>query len=419
VRPDSGQAPPRPAAGTDEGLDLAQELLSGFASRTGLSRPEGAAGRYLWTDAFAVFALLGLYRARGDPAHLDWSLRLVDLVHNTLGRYRSDDPRSGWISGLDEEHGARRPTFGGLRIGKPLPERQLGEPYHDNLEWERDGQYFHYLTKWMHALDRVAVVTGDRQYLLWAIDLARVARRACVYREAGRLRMYWKMNVELTRPAVSTMGQLDPLDGYVTFTRLQATSRAMLGSTDSGLAAGQAELAAICRGMSWATSDALGIGGLLADGGLLASLMASGAARDDGLLEHALRDAEAGLAMLAARAPHAEPPEQRLAFRELGLSIGLQAIPQVRSAIRAAMSRFGSAASLLHRVATLEHFTPLGRRLEQTWRLPASRSSTLWAEHRDINDVMLAMSLVPAEYLLSEGYDAGGSASARRLRSLA
>ena len=76
-------------------------------------------------------------------------------MHHVLGRHRDDDPRRGWISGLSEEEGERHPTRGGLRIGKPLNEREPDEPADSQLEWEQDGQYFHYLTKWMHALYRM------------------------------------------------------------------------------------------------------------------------------------------------------------------------------------------------------------------------------------------------------------------------
>jgi hypothetical protein len=80
---------------------------------------------------------------------------------HTLGRHRPADPRQGWISGLDEPEGERHPTRGGLRIGKPLPERGPRERYDPQLEWDSDGQYFHYLTQWMHALHRVSQETGD------------------------------------------------------------------------------------------------------------------------------------------------------------------------------------------------------------------------------------------------------------------
>src|SRR5438132_1416877 len=128
--------------------DEAARLMAAFAERTGVgsARPQQ---RYLWTDAFAVCNFLGL----GRP---DLALSLVDGVHHTLGRHRPDDARRGWLSGLPEPEGEAHPTKGGLRIGKKLPERTASERYDDALEWDRDGQYFHYLTQWMHALDQVS-----------------------------------------------------------------------------------------------------------------------------------------------------------------------------------------------------------------------------------------------------------------------
>ena len=104
---------------------------------------------------------------------------------------------------------------------KPERTRQPGEPLDENLEWDRDGQYFHYLTKWMHALNRVSRVTGDPSYLRWAMELAQAAHARFVYLPpaGGRKRMYWKMSIDLTRPLVPSMGQHDPLDGLVTYMR--------------------------------------------------------------------------------------------------------------------------------------------------------------------------------------------------------
>ena len=104
---------------------------------------------------------LELHRQTGDEEYKDLALRLVDQVHHVLGRHREDDTRTGWISGLSEEEGRRHPTAGGLRIGKGMNERNPREPYDERLEWDRDGQYYHYLTKWMHALNRVSRVTGN------------------------------------------------------------------------------------------------------------------------------------------------------------------------------------------------------------------------------------------------------------------
>lgn len=56
--------------------------------------------------------------------------------------------------------------------------------YDPRLEWERDGQYFHYLRKWMHALHCTSRVTGDGQYDLWARELAQAAHQTFVYQPA-------------------------------------------------------------------------------------------------------------------------------------------------------------------------------------------------------------------------------------------
>ena len=97
---------------------MIQEVMIEFARRTGLSPAAKSPRRYLWADAFAVCNYLGLYGRTGDQKYRDLALDLVDQVHHTLGRYREDDPRSGWISGRGEREGERHPTIGGLRIGK-------------------------------------------------------------------------------------------------------------------------------------------------------------------------------------------------------------------------------------------------------------------------------------------------------------
>src|SRR5262245_5533173 len=139
------------------------ELMSAFAERTGLTseRPQQ---RYLWTDSFAVCNFLGLSRATGDERYEALALRLIERVHTVLGRHRADDRRSGWISRLGEREALEHPTQGGLRIGKKLPERGPADPLDERLEWDRDGQYFHYLTKWMLALDLVARATREPRF---------------------------------------------------------------------------------------------------------------------------------------------------------------------------------------------------------------------------------------------------------------
>ena len=104
---------------------------------------------------------------------------------------------------LSPDEGERHPTIGGLRIGKTLPERAVTEPYNEQREWDRDGQYYHYLTKWMHALNRVSRVTGDPAYLTRAIELARAAHAGFTHEApaAGPKRMYWKMSIRSYPPS--------------------------------------------------------------------------------------------------------------------------------------------------------------------------------------------------------------------------
>ena len=155
-----------------ESISMIGEIMAGFAERTGLAEGCGPPRRYLWTDAFAVCNLIWLARATGEKAYLELARRLVAQTHHTLGRHRGDDPRTGWLSGLSGAKAEARPTAGGLRIGKALPERGSHDPFDQRLEWERDGQYFHYLTKWMHALDQLARTTGEAHLNAWARELA-------------------------------------------------------------------------------------------------------------------------------------------------------------------------------------------------------------------------------------------------------
>lgn len=155
-------------------IEHAVALMEGFGQRTGLTSQQDPR-RYLWTDAFAVCNFLALARATGNERYTELALRMVDQVHHSLGKQRTDNSARGWISGLSEPEGEAHPTRGGLRIGKALPERRPDESFDQQLEWERDGQYFHYLTKWTHALDQVARSTGEPRYRRWASELALTA----------------------------------------------------------------------------------------------------------------------------------------------------------------------------------------------------------------------------------------------------
>jgi hypothetical protein len=368
----------------------ARSLMRAFADDTGLTGG-GVVTRYLWTDAHAVCNFLALEAATGDSDFGRLAAALADQVHTVLGRHRPDDARSGWISGLEEEEGRRRPTAGGLRIGKPRPERAVDAPYDERAEWEQDGQYYHYLTKWMHALRQLCRATGEDRYLDWAVELARVA--ASAFRApAGPPRLFWKMSIDLSYPLVPSSGLHDPLDGLVTALTLEAaTAVADSASNENGpLQETITDLERMCRGGRWETGDPLGIGGLLFDAGRLAQLPRNGS--HDSLLTEILDAAIVGLGAWLRSAPLSPPAWQRLGFRELGLAIGLHGVE--------VMYRQGLPAPLVSRLDTLTRQSGTGSAIEEFWLDPANRRQLTWADHRDISAVMLATSLLPDGFLV-------------------
>ncbi len=378
----------------------ATALMTSFAERTS---SVGLEQRYLWTDAFAVCNLLGLCRVTGDARFAESALRLVDRVHHVLGRYREDDARSGWISGLEETEGERHPTQRGLRIGKKLPERGLLEPFDERLEWERDGQYFHYLTRWMHALDQTARARGTPHFNVWARELA-VAAHAAFCRDvdgSGTPRMVWKMSTDLSRPLVLSKGQHDAVDGLVTTVELETTAQ-LLGCASSGpnLQAVAEDYARLTSLSTLETMDPLGLGGLLMDAGRVAQLLCLGTpeltAPLEGLVEALLQAAITGLSLYSREKDLLQPAEDRLAFRELGLAIGLSVVPLLRGDVESRAKLPSAASSSLR---ALGPYTALGTAIESFWSEPAHQRNRTWRQHRDINEVMLATSLVPRGYL--------------------
>lgn len=374
----------------DARVRTAIELMDVFAERTGLTsdRPPQ---RYLWTDAFAVCNYLGLERATGDARYRQLALRLVDQVHHVLGRHRADERRTGWISGLGDSDAQNHPTQSGLRIGKKLPERGPKETIDENLEWDRDGQYFHYLTKWMQALDLVARTTGDQRFSRWARELAAKSYAGFSYAPpgGGPPRLYWKMSIELTRPLVPSMGQHDPLDGFVTFVQLQTTPATLASPPllDKEIAG----LASMMQGRDWTTSDPLGLGALLIDAYRVQELLQQGAPIKPELLEQLLEPAAAGLSAYAKQDELKQPASTRLAFRELGLAIGLQAAERTRKAL---LEPHASPDPRKQLDAILRHVS-LRTDIETFWLNAPNRRAQSWTEHQDINEVMLATSLAP------------------------
>jgi hypothetical protein len=367
--------------------------MHAFAERTGVVG-DAPPRRYLWTDAFAVCNFLAL-------GETDLAERLVEQVHAILGRHREDDDRRGWIGGLDEETATVHPTRGGLRIGKPLPERAPDEWIDNDLEWERDGQYFHYLTKWMHALDQLARGTANADAGRWARELAQSAHRAFTYSPipGGPQRMYWKMRIDLSAPLVTSMGQHDPLDGLITYLQLRTHRPTQRVGHGPELDGELREMATIVAGTNLLTDDPLGIGGLLADAYRLAQLLRVRPG-DNPLLGLVVGAAANGLSRYLSTQPFSQPTSHRLAFRELGLAIGLQATTRLWAVLEREAASLDAQPALRASLESLVAQVPLARTITETWRdVEHQGGDATWLAHEDINTVMLATALEPSGYL--------------------
>lgn len=207
----------------------ALELLEGVYGRVdapGFPRalPEHEAGscangdrRYLWTDAFAVLALVSIADAlegqtSGAPSEFGppetyrrAADALIEAVHTGLGRPRSPSPADAM------RPDSRSPTgFAGLRVGKPqsAPRTDAGMAL--------DGQYWHYLDKWLLALVRAD--RADEAAAIGKVAFERFFDRGPTKDgRAGGIR--WKLSVDASAPpdAQQTFPSDDTLVALIVF----------------------------------------------------------------------------------------------------------------------------------------------------------------------------------------------------------
>ncbi|CAJ2513625.1 Uu.00g017440.m01.CDS01 [Anthostomella pinea] len=165
-------------------------------------------GRYLWTDAFGVVNFITLSREYDSKAYvyLNLAKRLAETVHSVLGRTRDGSARLPRATDAE-------PLNGGLRIGKM-----------DEEGPDCDGQYHHYLTLWMFALNRLAQATEEPKWNVLAVQLAKAIHPHFMVNRHGRESMVWKMSTALSAPLMANKGHLDDVFGFVVYQLLQQTS---------------------------------------------------------------------------------------------------------------------------------------------------------------------------------------------------
>ena len=357
----------------------AKQLLDDYLQRTGISSKKGNPNRrYLWTDAYAVKSMLSLNKNNNNQC-IENVIKLVDGVHYVLGKFRKDDHRQGWISGLPEEEGREHPTFRGLRIGKHMPERQPDEPFDQQLEWERDGQYFHYNSQWVFALIQVYYETSEKKYLDQAAELIKACEKF-IYCNAEPAGMFWKMSTDLTHPLVRSMGAHDPLEGLIACESIMVTDEKKASLLEDL----RNQFAYLCQSKSWSTIDPLGLGILLANVKQSATIMKQKEELPASMHPRKLLDESIyGLESFSSHFNNAIDANQRLAFRECGLSHGLRVLWKNRDSVSQFVPEIDALDRYMHLVDAIEDF----------WSQQENRQGPTWTDHLDINAVMLAASL--------------------------
>jgi hypothetical protein len=126
-------------------------------------------------------------------------------------------------------------------------------------------------------------------------------------------------------------------------------------------------MAAIYEGKSWTTDDALGIGGLLISAYRMARLIAKNGFTRTGLLAAVLDDALTGLGYFVANSPLNLSSGNRLAFRELALAIGLQAVGRLWQLVEQYQAVFRKDHKAHSHIQSLGRYEHLSGAINEFW----------------------------------------------------
>jgi hypothetical protein len=261
----------------------------------------GHRGRYLWTDAFGVVNFITLSKETSSPIYLTLAKRLAKTVHDVLGYTRDGTARL--LRATDAE-----PLNGGLRIGKLAAHGA-----------DCDGQYHHYLTLWMFALNRLALATGEKEYSELAVQLAKAIHPHFVIRRDGEaVRMVWKISTDMDTALVPSEGHLDAATGFVVYRLLQRTAEHLHGPPGA-LSSEIADYRQLMSraGKMHASRDPLDLG--------MGLWMCHFFKDEDWAMALGSQSLEMARTMLdEKKGLMARDASRRLAFREFGTCLGLQ-----------------------------------------------------------------------------------------------
>jgi len=300
-------------------------------------------GRYLWTDAYGVCNYITLYYCTQDTRYLDQADALIKEVHDVLGKDRKGRHRLG--------NSTQDPLRGGLRIGKEDPEDTP----------DGDGQYFHYLTKWAFALNRMSIARDTQLYNDWAVQLIKAVHPHFVAErgEGYPPRMYWKMSIDLSYPHVNSEGNLDPYDGFITYRLVQDRAAQKGSDSPASLNKEISDMARMVKAkyQRYRSTDPLDLG---------EALWICHWYPDEEWSATVSKRSSESLEQLWQGGYFTGHPSRRLAFREFGTTIGVQV-----------NQRAG------------EHWASRVKELHEFW------NKRLYSRDHDITPVMFCTSLIP------------------------
>ena len=125
------------------------------------------------------------------------------------------------------------------------------------------------------------------------------------------------------------------------------------------------------------------------------------------IVDHILKQALIGLRLYSDARPLDDPAHARLAFRELGLSIGLHSVDFLRQKHNEEhYADYGKQSQQQCRdisliLEALNKYAHYSETIESFWQQEHHQKERSWQHHLDINEVMLATSLCPDGFLSS------------------
>jgi len=213
------------------------------------------------------------------------------------------------------------------------------------------------------------------------------------------------MSTDLSRPLVPSMGHHDPLDGLITYWQLELAVKQNKSLSEEekkklSLMTEIKDMESMCKGRDWETSDSLGLGGILVDCFRIEQINREEKSQEkEDLLKQLLKDSLSGLKKFNNEDKLDSPAKYRLAFRELGLSLGLQAIEKLNKEILENGTGYSNKDKIEGIVKSILSERGLVDKIHKFWGDSKNQISSTWKDHLDINMVMYATSLTPDGFL--------------------